>query len=549
MQYRRVFRDDESAPPRIWKACIAALFVVTIFSIAFGFKLPEAKMSDPFHFGEYFVSSISLFGKEPNPQSVTIHGALDYIPDNISKLIYGNEANFFPTWLAYRLLDLVAQCLLIGVFACILRNAPRRTIILMATAMTIPFMVGYRDVVLILSILLFFIARSAPAAGKVAWEASFGVVAAFGVFWSFDRGLAGTASLGLACLAGAVVGRRNITALLSFVVAAAALSILVPEFSFSAYWTNFRFLMATSSNWNYGWLRDPAILIACLLMVYAYVYSLYIPVLRNPSARTIHLEQLVFLLIFGVLELKLSTNRADLQHILMGSWAPLVLAVYWYAHLRPVPVDHQYHRLGMLLVSCILLFITAKYRTVALVPVLIVLAACLLQMTERSRKFPALKHSLRYALLIPAVAAIFSIISGARNGNYQWVHYLGNPPSNWSVALEGNAWAAKQLIESGASCVLDFSNNGIINGLANLPSCTRFPYVAYADSHYEAEMLSALENKKPAAVVYSAQRGHFIIDKISMHEKFPQVTTYINKNYPVEVCEAGFCVRKLAGAQ
>lgn len=58
--------------------------------------------------------------------------------------------------------------------------------------------------------------------------------------------------------------------------------------------------------------------------------------------------------------------------------------------------------------------------------------------------------------------------------------YFFKKNDNYSIASEGNVWAAKFLMSQNTSCLLDMTNNGIINALTQLPSCTKFAYPVYA---------------------------------------------------------------------
>ena len=57
----------------------------------------------------------------------------------------------------------------------------------------------------------------------------------------------------------------------------------------------------------------------------------------------------------------------------------------------------------------------------------------------------------------------------------------------WNGYLRG----IKILIQK---CVFDLSNNGIINGLINLPSCTKYTYLVYADKRHEENIINQLKN-------------------------------------------------------
>ena len=71
------------------------------------------------------------------------------------------------------------------------------------------------------------------------------------------------------------------------------------------------------------------------------------------------------------------------------------------------------------------------------------------------------------------------------NGHYSWVTKVMSPPSNVDASEPSVIWAAEKVLSSGALCLFDMSNSGLIIGVALLPSCSRFTYPIYAASRYE----------------------------------------------------------------
>ena len=91
--------------------------------------------------------------------------------------------------------------------------------------------------------------------------------------------------------------------------------------------------------------------------------------------------------------------------------------------------------------------------------------------------------------------------------------------------------------------MFDLANNGVINGVTDLPACTKYIYPVYATPPYEADLLSDLQHADPPAVVYSTTFWSFNLNNISMHDKFPRLKAYLDARYPVEECQVDYCLR------
>jgi hypothetical protein len=87
------------------------------------------------------------------------------------------------------------------------------------------------------------------------------------------------------------------------------------------------------------------------------------------------------------------------------------------------------------------------------------------------------------------------------------------------------------------------SNNGVINGITELPSCSRSVYIVYATRAYEASIIGDLMTKKPETIISSTSFWSYAIDGHPMHLRFPELNEFILKNYPVEECKFDYCVR------
>jgi hypothetical protein len=111
------------------------------------------------------------------------------------------------------------------------------------------------------------------------------------------------------------------------------------------------------------------------------------------------------------------------------------------------------------------------------------------------------------------------------------------------LATPGVRWTAERLKETPTRCIFDMSNNGIINALAKLPTCTEFIYPVYASPKHESIMLDQLRVASPPIVVYTSTYWSYSIDGRSMAQRFPNLDKYLRVHYPFEECMHGYCVR------
>lgn len=70
-----------------------------------------------------------------------------------------------------------------------------------------------------------------------------------------------------------------------------------------------------------------------------------------------------------------------------------------------------------------------------------------------------------------------------------WLRALNNPQMQTTLVNRGVRWASVILNENPTHCIFDLSNNGVINSLTKLPTCSKFIYPIYASQKYEAIMI------------------------------------------------------------
>lgn len=494
-----------------------------------------AFLDDPFHHGEYFASGIGIINR---PETITIHGALDFIPAAIAREIFGNENYFLGTYAIYKALDLFS-CMMFLIIAASANRKLGRDWILPPLILLGPWLVGYRDVFLLSSLflLLSICERVHHPRTEILLSVALGVLTAAGLFWSFDRGIAGAVTVIVTMSLLLLSGREKLAVyFVSFSFIIGLLSKSFPIFSLSNYFENVRFLMETSSQWSFGWLAWPVLLTIFVLLINVLAALIYASGLRTRLDFYERGPEFIALSLISIFMLKIGTNRASLTHIYWSIWAPLLMISH--ARLGPSNPRRFVGPIAIIaFLSALISLKTDSYIT-CLVTVIILFAI-----------FPPMRRSMIFqvmfvlAIFSGIALSIFEVEKSLSSEPYVWMTKLLEFPENSAVVSPGPAWAARQIKESGAGCLFDLSNSGIVNGLAQLPSCTRFSYLVYANQRFEEEILSSLQAVAPPAIVYSTNHWSYRIDDRSMRERFPILDTYIIENYKTEKCEYGYCIR------
>lgn len=520
---------------------IAAIFV-GILALAFPIFRGEVILVDPFHYGEFFAATVGLFfDVNPPFHPLTIHGALDFIPGLFAEHQWGADNYFLPTFAIYKFLNFFAAISLILIAYELTKYKTHQWLLLLAVAAVAPLLVGYRDLILLISLYLFLKIDNLDIKrdSSIFLQISFGAIVAFGMFWSYDRGIAGALSLGAAVLVLLFRNRWYAISLVSFFATAVGLGLLFKVFSIENYLSDIYILMQTSKEWSYGWQRWPVILTVFAIILNFTAISLLI--VENFKSKKIF-EKLPIILCFSFLSifmLKMGINRADLGHIYFSCWIPILILLYLYEKTTATMTE-VVMLLGVIFVVAFALTIFLRSYGLALVASILFFATLRFRNESTNKLITAC-----FGLLIAGCLGLISY-SGVKSfsgGQYTWIKSLSSPASNRLSATDGVVWASDRLQEYAVDCVFDLSNNGVINGLVRRPSCSRFTYPVYAGPKHESILISDLQDASPRALVYSSTYWSYNIDGRDMRKRFPVLDKFILKNYPKEECNHGYCVR------
>ena len=536
-----------STPPsaRHHGTLVLILGVLCLNIIQKSLRLYDGYLTDPFHHGEFFAAFETILHRGDGYYPITIHGIQDYLPPAISYHFFGEDRYFLFTIFLHQFIDILTGLMFFFLIFSFLKDRSKNALPLLAAALLTPHLVMYKDFLLIISVLLFFAIQrtSAPAIRHVE-ELALGAVVAVGLFWSFDRGLVGALSLGIGCVVQALRSPRYRLSLVTFAICVPLLGLFGTEYSIINYAKNILFLLDTSSQWSYGfWVHAVRLTI---LLAAANLLALGIFVF-HVDKRSLSLQEwgnYIFLLTLSALLFKMGANRADAPHVLSALWGPLLFCLYWRAS-NPDGQLHAIFKIGFTVFLLLMFFASRRYQDAGLLLLALALLFVLYGSNFPGRAFRYVGYASMALLLIPLYSVLHQINISRTDGSYKWLRLVGEAPENSTLALEDVRWAANEIAQSGAQCLFDFTNSGLINGLSKLPNCTQISYPVYASRKYEPQMIEELRQERPSAIIYSSTHWHFAIDGKAMPDRLPALAQYLQENYGNERCSPQYCIRYL----
>jgi hypothetical protein len=550
------------------------LFIVISFAFLSGFKsfflgLNDVTslgsnlywQQDPFHFGEAFAASMGYVLSPQTSQysQYTIHGAWDILPTLISLATFGKNHFIFPTRVIINLCNLLSCFILITIsWKLISPNSGKKLekfIFILIIAFYSPQFVGIRDLFLLVSIFLFLeCLKSQKSIYRFMLEGLLGLSLAFGMFWSFDRGIVGIVSLGVSILYCLPRDQR-------FVLTAfcGVLSVVILQFndlfSIKLYLENFKFLSSTSYMWSYGFNKTIGFSIIATsfnmsALVYLVVYSNLLVSNSNRPIASNKVDQIVLIVSISTLSLlmlRIGINRADFGHIAFSLWVPYLI----FGVLSQYSIVDVYRKFSTLsfsfgLFTLVLLFVYSQNPMPLLMCIALSGQVKIIPNIVSARTFYQL-FILVTASIITLQAFLIPILnvnSYVRSFDSIFKLASAQSPLNDSLVDHNLLYAAKKLSLSKDECIFDLSNHGIFNAVLFLPPCTRFSYPVYADRSYEKIMISDLQKSNPSSIIYSSDNWSYKIDKKSMVERLPDLNTWILHEYPIEECVPSYCIRR-----
>jgi hypothetical protein len=526
------------------KQIIACMLIFTVAQL-FSTLNVQPTANDPFHTGEFFASSTHLTLKElSNFQTIQIHGLNDVFPALLAESIWGPDNHILPTLTIYQLLNFFSYTLLISATLLIGIKNKEQLLIFFAILLVGNNFVNFRDTMLLLCVNFFLLLNGKKnIIIEYLIQILFGLLVAFSIFWSFDRGIAGVVAFGIASLFAAKRNKKFILSMFSFFVFIPIFNYSHEIFSITKYIENVLILVAASSEWSYGLTLEAVILtLFAAFFNFASILLFYISMKKSYNE---DLEIGILFIILSLFLLKIGINRADLDHIYMSLWIPLLIIIFTLREEININSNRIFNY-WIIITSGVLLFVLIMpyFGNLPFVCALVIASLLIaLLKAQKSLNLDFIAVGFILLTLFPASEILSRNFIKVLNGKFKWVLQLRSPPANIELTTDGVVWASSLISKNNNPCVFDLSNNGIINTLSKLPSCTIFTYPVYAALKHENKLIEQLQQSGAKSIVYSSTYWSYSIDGRDMVARFPKLNEYILNTFEYEVCNYGYCVR------
>ena len=527
---------------------LTAIGAATVFSVLISLQStakPNFPIEDAFHFGEFLAPAITILRNAPfHGPPYTIHGAADFLPALIVSLFISSPDMLLAnTVVLYPFLTMAS--VLFTVLAAVrlsLRFATDPLVI-------IPFIlisglcIDWRDLFFSLSLYIFahLVPDERGEGSGPATQLLFGFVIALGTYWSFNRGIAAVVAFGPLTVWLAIQQSQFLLSVASAIAVFITLDLLVPGLSVVGYFQNLIILLQTSSQWSYPSTLTREIWAALIISLTTASITLAMFKIYRRSLSIQCVVLAVPLILSSVVYTKIGLGRIDQSHIVMSAWLPLLLASLLMR--TPELKMSSWRTLGLVITFAMIFTYFARGHA----GVWPMFATGIL--TSAGIFGPRVTRYLGPALLMLSVS-ILMLMTGrlyvqVRDGDYEWLRNISTlPPAVQSVS-PGILWSASALHNSGAKCVFDLVNTGLINAISNLPACSRFTYPVYAGPQHESALIKDLVQSAPPAIIYRGDFWSYAIDGRPMSTRFPSLNFEILRRYPREECNHGYCLRFL----
>lgn len=517
-------------------------FYVSFFSFFF-FLLPVAlvfnvdistKIVDGFHEGEYLdnIHNIKMYYAGEIGFPLLIHGAMDYVPALVADFLGGGNYTVIFT----RLINLlvVAACWIIWLdffrlaakkndnnffwaffffFVFIFLTLPSgNTPILKQQAF-----LGTRDIFLLLSIWCAVVYSSSHQVFKASAFLFFcGFFAGVSVFWSYDRGLIGIIFVAVLVLFNIYRRRFSYSAVLSFGVACAILIGSLCGLFGSAY--------DNLGNIHY-WVKNTGDV---------WRMSLGQKIFALPGA--------IFMLIFALFVMFIALKAAikniekDISQVLLALICIQLVFLTKLYSLPGFPTTYYFIWPSVLL----LLLAAPQAKSISSIN------GSLIRLWLTTYKYVFGNYAkspcpwfLTVSILLFLVFSsntLVTIVKAAKE--------VALPTEDKNL-IDFNHYGLDKVIASPASCIFQWSNEGVFSFYAGKPYCTKYGYGVYISSTYEASVLSELKSKPPEVIVYDSPFWSANIYGRRMQDRLPEIDNFIRDNYLFHKTSSGYVIATL----
>ncbi len=513
---------------------IYALLLLVFTLICFDLNIKNAVYEDYFHNGEYFniFNNIRIGASLP----LSVHGALDYIPAWLAFNLVGSEYYAHITRIIYLTFKIIA-CIL---FLLTLEQLNQKLVPLLCAALLAPFILDHRD--FSLSILIYsYISLNKYKKENlkyILFLAFISLAAVFNLFYATNRGIAGMLAILTAFIISAYLDKRNFFGLFLITLLLLLIDKWIPVFSVEDLIEKMPFLIKNSKQWSFVWEYKTislAIYIFLLLTI-----SILLNVYAIIQKKNIYKELavLAFISILSVFHYQIATYRADLFHIMMAF--PIIL-LSLFNFLRLIK-DEKIH-LSSPFITLILLFSLVSLFIIEEKPLVILIGLFLLNELNFTTEYKFkiyIFYTLRLLVALICILLPVRIIFQYNSGEYDWIKTNALLKKNEEIMDSSIVWAQNKIKDGNTVCLFDLSNSGLINADIEIPTCTKYSYLAFSDHSNKNELIDFLNSEKaPQKVVLKSNGKNSEIEK----NQEDHLNQLIKTKYPYEECESKLCIR------
>ena len=541
---------------------IVAFFIyfISIFPRFLGFAIP---LKDSFHHGEPFAAAVNIWYRSeviPN----TIHGGLDFIPALISRFFTSGDNYFYPTVYLTLIIFPAITGLIFLLFLrkiCGENNNIKTTIFLCGASITAQYLFTIRELFLIATLFSLYNYLNNSSNKGINYDLSLLMLTtSVGCLWSFDRGLAGLSSVTLGLFVRSYF-KKDIKYLKSLFIVLLSTLILIlftKFFGVINYFENIRFLVQTSSQWNYPW-GERTLAAAGFLTLYV-IFCIFITgkkyfINASPEMKSFW----VAISFCSLFMLRIAINRIDIGHAYAALWVPLITSAFLFKCDKLIDSSKN---ILLATTACLIGLSIFKFSdknpftflglNILYLTFCLVTLCTFLVWTGTFQKF----QSPRKILLFFSSLMLSLLILVSLNQYRFWFSVRFQPDwlitpiehfkkgITYSEIFPDTNWVTNQIRESDSKCLLDMTNSGTINAGVDIPSCFSIPYPVYATSKFQKRLIEEAKISKVSKIVYSTKYWQYNIDGKDMVYRFPKLNQFLIKRFPIEECKDNYCIRK-----
>lgn len=488
-------------------------------------RLPlDSPIGDFFHEGEYFGSFSSVLHGARYGYPYLPHGLLDVLPFRIGEGLCGTVASFGCTRLVNVMLTAVAMTTYTWCAALVIgarRDLAGLAIIAVAGLFILingqaPDLVSLhqgapsvRDAMLFLELALLFQAGVSTRFRTLLYISA-GIVAAFNVFWCYNRGVIGIA---VVCI---------------FVISAMLRRVTQKD------------ALALSSGCAVG-----------VALIYA----------SDAGAFTSHLRNILFWAnmvgtsdAHSVRQVSVAAEAFDVKKVfaadvivtalIVSALAGLALSVRRYFKGRD-GASWDVPTIALAIVALLFAKVTLTRPDIAhaifSLPAVLLLLLRLCTLTR-----PGLLPAPTPAAVLSASAIIMLIVASSTSPHTLKVNFSSNArlmvsgmPTNQSL-VSVDVWQAALLLKRAGGCTLSIDNEGVYYALSGLPACSPFMYPFYAPSTSQSVLIADLSRNPPVILVGRSLR-HQIVAPLAVAK--PEANAWIIEHYPEAISIGNILLR------